>query len=95
MYFTVISMHNITEPRIDTGEALPVRLPHYHTPHGYHKIVQKELTEMDKDDSIECSSTKGAALTVLVHRNGTPHMCVDYCRLNSFSHVDPMSGQFD
>ena len=79
----------VTEHRIDTGEASPVRLPPYRIPHAYREIVREELAQMEKDGIIERSASEWAAPIVLVKKkDGTIRMCVDYRRLNSLSHVD-------
>lgn len=46
----------ITECRIRTGTAPPIRLSPYRLPHAYKDIVKKDLEEMEKDGIIERSS---------------------------------------
>ena len=79
----------ITEHRIDTGLAPPIRLPPYRLPHAYHQTVLEELKQMEQDGIIERSSSEWAAPIVLVKKkDGTLRMCVDYQRLNVVSRVD-------
>ena len=40
----------LTEHRIETGSARPVRLPPYRIPHAYRDAVQRELKEMLRND---------------------------------------------
>ena len=43
----------MTEHKIDTGSARPVRLPPYRLPHAYREDVQQELQEMLEQGIIE------------------------------------------
>ena len=80
---------NITEHRIHTGEAQPIRLPPYRIPHAFRDTVRDELTEMERAGIIERSSSEWAAPIVLVKKkDSTLRMCVDYRRLNSVSQMD-------
>ena len=65
----------LTEHDIETGEALPLRLPPYRLPY-----------EMLAYGIITPSTSDWAAPIVLV--KGPMHICVDYRRLNSVSKVD-------
>ena len=79
----------ITEHRINTGAAKPVRLPPYRIPHAYRDIVCEELRQMEKAGIIERSSSEWAAPIVLVKKkDATLRMCVDYRRLNAVSEMD-------
>ena len=79
----------ITEHRINTGQAKPVRLPPYRIPYAYRDTVREELQLMEKEGVIERSSSEWAAPIVLVNKkDGTLRICVDYRRLNAVSEMD-------
>ena len=79
----------ITEHRIETGDARPIRLPPYRLPHAHRDSVMKELREMEEEGLIEPSSSSWAAPIVPVKKkDNTIRVCVDYRRLNAVSHVD-------
>ena len=79
----------LTEYRIDTGSAAPVRLPPYRLPHAYRDTVLSELKQMEEGGIIEKSSSEWAAPIVLVKKkDGSLRMCVDYRRLNAVTPVD-------
>ena len=72
------------EHGIDTGTANPIRLPPYRLPHAYRETVQKELKEMMESGTIEKSSSEWAAPIVLVVKDGSIRMCVDYIQTSKF-----------
>ena len=79
----------ITEHRINTGQAKPVRLPPYRIPYAYRDTVSEELRQMEKDGTIARSSSEWAAPIILVRKkDSTLRMCVDYRRLNAASEMD-------
>lgn len=79
----------ITEHRISTGQAKPIRLPPYRIPYAYRDTVREELREMEKEGIIERSSSEWAAPIVLVKKkDATLRMCIDYRRLNTVSEMD-------
>ena len=79
----------LTEHRITTTDAKPVRLPPYRLPHTYRETVRAELQQMETDGIIERSSSDWAAPIVLVKKkDGALRMCVDYRRLNAQSQAD-------
>ena len=80
---------HLTEHKIDTGSARPVRLPPYRLPQAYRSDVHQELQEMLAQEIIEPSTSEWAAPIVLVKKkDGSLRLCVDYCRLNSASLTD-------
>ena len=80
---------SVTEHRIITDQAQPVRLPPYRIPHAYHDTVRQELREMKQAGIIERSSSDWAAPIVMVNKkDGSLRMCVDYRRLNAVSQTD-------
>ena len=79
----------ITECRITTGAASPIRLPPYRLPHAYRDTVKTELEQMELDGIIERSSSEWAFPIVLVKKkDGTLRICVDYRRLNAVAEAD-------
>ena len=78
----------IVECRINTGTATPIRLLPYRLPHAHRDIVKVELEEMEKDGVIERSSSEWAFPIVLVKKDGSLRMCVDYRRLNAIADAD-------
>ena len=82
-------MTRLTEHRLETGTAKPVRQAPYRLPHAYRETVQKELAEMERDGIIEPSTSEWASPIVLVpKKDGSLRMCVDYRRMNSVSEAD-------
>ena len=80
---------SITEHRISTDNAKPIRLPPYRIPHAYRDTVFQEIQEMERECIIAHSSSEWAAPIVLVKKkDGTLRMCVDYRRLNAVSTMD-------
>lgn len=79
----------VTEHRIITGDAVPVRLPPYRIPHALREEVHEELKEMLDHGVIEESSSNWAFPLVTVRKKDSSlRLCVDYRRLNSMSKVD-------
>ena len=73
----------LAEHKIETNSARHVRLPPYRLPQAYRESVQKVLEDMLRHDIIESSSSEWAAPIVLVKKDGSLPLCVDYQRLNS------------
>ena len=79
----------VTECRIRTGKAPPIRLPPYRLPYAYRDVVKKELEEMERDGVIERSTSEWAFPIVLVRKkDGSMRMCVDFRRLNAVAEAD-------
>ena len=79
----------LTEHKIVTGEAIPVRLPPYRIPHALRENVREELKEMLDHGVIEESTSNWAFPLVTVRKKDSSlRLCVDYRRLNSTSRVD-------
>lgn len=86
MFQTLPGHATLTEHRIVTNNAHPVRLPPYCIPHAYREDVKHELEEM-----LECgiiSTSDWASLLVTVKKDGSLCLCVDYRRLNSVWKMD-------
>ena len=79
---------NLASHSILAGAAHPVRQPPYRLPHAYRDTVLKDLEEMEESGIIEPSDSDWASPMVLVKKDGSIRMCVDYRKLNSVSQVD-------
>ncbi len=58
---------SLTQHRIDSGEARPVKLPPYRMPHAFRTTVETELQEILDTGIIEPSRSEWASPIVLVH----------------------------
>ena len=91
MYCAVIhepGRTSIIEHTIDMEDARPIRFAPYHLPHAYREVIHQELQEMEQAGAIEPSSSLWAAPIVLVKKDGSLRLCVDYRRLNAASRTD-------
>lgn len=80
----------LTEHRINSRDAHPVRMPPYRLPHAYRDQVLAELKDMLDTGIIEPSNSEWASPMVIVRKkDGGIRLCVDYRRLNSVTAVDP------
>ena len=59
---------NLTVHHIETGSALPVRLPPYRLAHAYRDAVKAELQQMLAGGIIEHSSSEWASPIVIVNK---------------------------
>ncbi|UYV77165.1 K02A2.6-like [Cordylochernes scorpioides] len=80
---------NVTQHRIDTGGAAPVKQLPRRLPMTRIDEVDKLIEEMAEQDVIEPSSSLWASPVVLVKKkNGSTRFCVDYRRLNDLTKKD-------
>lgn len=69
--------------RVQTGDALPIRLKPYRIPHAYKDEVMTELQDMEQAGIIEPSESEWSAPIVVVRKKDkTVRICIDYRRLN-------------
>ena len=74
---------------IPTGDAIPIRLPHYRLAHHSKEILREEIGSLLDQGIIKSSKSPWAAPTVLVaKKDGTKRMCVDYPKLNNVTTND-------
>ena len=66
----------------------PIRLAPYRLPHTYRDVVARELQEVESQGIIEHSSSQWAVPIVLVPKDKTIRICVDYRHLNTVSQPD-------
>ncbi|UYV64930.1 K02A2.6-like [Cordylochernes scorpioides] len=80
---------NVTQHRIDTGGATPVKQLPRRLPMTRRDEVDKLIEEMAEQDVIEPSSSPWASPVVLVKKkDGSTRFCVDYRRLNDLTKKD-------
>ncbi len=80
---------DVTQHRIDTGEAKPIRQPPRRVPAAYRQENQKLLQDMLKRNIVQPSTSPWAAPVVLIRKkNGTLRFCVDYRKLNAVTRKD-------
>lgn len=65
--------------------AQTIRLPPYPLPHAYHNIAKSELDEIEREGIIKHPSSEWAFPIVLVKKDGSLHMCIDYRHLNAIA----------
>ena len=75
--------------KIDTGDAMPVRLPPRRLPPAQREIANQEIDKMLEQGVVEPSDSPWAAPIVLVRKkDGTTRFCVDYRKLNNVTRKD-------
>ena len=75
--------------KIDTGDAMPVRLPPRRLPPAQREIANQEIDKMLEQGVVEPSDSPWAAPIVLVRKkDGTTRFCVDYRKLNNVRRKD-------
>ena len=62
-------------------------MPQYRLPHAYRELVDKELQETE-GGIIETSNSEWASPIVLIKKDGTMRICIDYRRLNAVTQVE-------
>ena len=74
---------------IPTGTARPTRLKPYQIPIAYREKVEQKLREMEHNGIIEKSSSKWASpVVVVIKKDSSLRICVDYRRLNQVTVFD-------
>ena len=81
---TTLVCHNIV-----TGNTPPMRLPPYQLAHKNQETLSEEIKALLKQDIIRPSTSPWAAPIVLVTKDSTKRMCVDYRKLNTITANDP------
>ena len=66
----------------------PVRQQPYQLPHVYREAVEKEVETMLAEGIIEPCTSEWASPVVVVKKDNTIRLCVDYRRLNAVTRVD-------
>ena len=80
---------NTTEHIIDTGNALPIKVPPRPIPFHYSERVHQQLQEMAQEGIIQPSTSPWCAPAVYVPKpSGEIRICVDYVQLNSVTKKD-------
>ena len=75
---------------IPTGNAIPIRLPHYRLAHHSKEILREEIGSLLDQGIIKSSKSPWAAPIILVaKKDGTKRMCGDYRKLNNVTTNDP------
>ena len=86
---TDLGRTDVTQHRIYTGEATPVRQPPRRVPAAFRQQTQELLHGMQKQGIIQPSSSPWASPVVLVRKkNGALRFCADYRKLNRVTRKD-------
>ena len=81
---------NLTQIRIETGNAAPIHFPPYRLPKVRHQAVQNEVQQLLRVKIIEpLTSPWGSPIVLVPKRGSTLRLCVDYRRLNCVTKPDP------
>ena len=80
---------SLVRHKINTGNAVPIRIPARRLPFGKRKTEQEEVKSMIERGVIQPSTSPWASPIVLVtKKDGTTRFCVDYRALNNVSIKD-------
>jgi len=79
---------SLVEHTIDTGTHRPIRQGLSRHPIAHEELIDQEVNELLRNDFIEPAASPWASNVVMVHKDGTYRMCVDYRSLNSISSKD-------
>ena len=80
---------NVAEHTIDTGDALPIRIPPRQIPFHYVDKVNAQLEDMVKEGIIRPSTSPWCAPAVYVPKSsGEIRICVDFVQLNKVTKKD-------
>ena len=80
---------NVTEHIIDTGDALPIKIPPRQIPFHYVDKVHTQLEDMAKEGIIRPSTSPWCAPAVYVPKSsGEIRICVDFVQLNKVTKKD-------
>ena len=89
LFRTQLGKTDIAEHVIDTGEALPVKVPPRPVSFHYKDRVHTQLQEMARDGIIRPSSSPWRFPAVYVPKdNGEIRICIDYVQLNKVTRKD-------
>ena len=89
IFSNIPSRTSVTEHKVDTGEALPIRSPPYRIPQSLLKTVNDELRQMLELGIVRPSKSPWASPVVVVPKSdGTIRFCVDYRKLNNITKMD-------
>ena len=81
---------DVVEHVINTGDASPIRLAPYRTPHSAHEFLRNEIKTLLQQGIIVPSRSPWAAPVVLVPKaDGSRRLCIDYRKLNLVTVSDP------
>ena len=81
---------DVVEHVINTGDASPIRLAPYRTPHSAHEFLRNEIKTLLRQGIIVPSRSPWAAPVVLVPKaDGSRRLCIDYRKLNLVTVSDP------
>ncbi|KAK3732965.1 hypothetical protein RRG08_002574 [Elysia crispata] len=80
---------NLTEHRIDLTSDVPVRQTPYHVPFALKSSLKKELQQMENLGIIRKSDSPYASPVVVVKKDGSNCICIDFRCLNKITVIDP------
>ena len=85
----ILGKTNVIKHTIDTGNALPIKLPPRRVPFSQMDAMQKELESMLDKGVIQPSSSPWASPVVLVKKSdGSLRFCIDYRKVNAITKKD-------
>ena len=89
VFSNIPSGTSVTEHKVDTGEASPIRSPPYRIPQSLLKTVNDELRQMLELGIVRPSKSPWASPVVVVPKpDGTIRFCIDYRKLNNITKMD-------
>ena len=81
---TDLGQTHLTEIKLETGDAAPIKQRPYRLPYSQWPMLQKHLKDLQQANIIKPSQSPWASPILFVPRKdgGQPRMCVDYRKLN-------------
>ena len=86
---TKVGRTNVTQHKIDTKNADPIRRNYYRTTRDEQEFIDGEIKKMLKEGIIQESDSPWASPAILVKKaNGKKRLCIDYRGLNKLTRED-------
>jgi len=78
----------LVEHTIDTGNHRPIRQGLCRHPIAHLEVTDKQVDNMVRNDIVKPAASPWASNVVLVRKDGSYRLCIDYRALNSVTHSD-------